>query len=130
MRAVDGAGKSRAIGSSPTCAGQYGVLVAGEHARHPGGGFNPPEPTTRGGPDYGRVIEAVRALQDHARAGDAPDEVISEAADLIEKVSGLLAPFDVDEWTTPSGRRWEPAQHGNILPAPMKVRRTDEGRIQ
>ena len=98
--------------------------MAGEHARHPGGGFNPPEPTTRGGPDYGRFIEAVRALQDHARAVDAPDGVISEAADLIEKVSGLLAPFDVDEWTTPSGRRMDLPNRGNILPVPMKVRRT------
>ncbi len=98
--------------------------MAGEHARHPGGGFNPPEPTTRGGPDYGRFIEAVRALQDHARAVDAPDAVISEAADLIEKVSDLLSPFDADEWTTPSGRRMDLPNRGNILPVPMKVRRT------
>jgi acyl-coenzyme A thioesterase PaaI-like protein len=100
---------------------QYGVLVPGEHARHPGGGFNPPEPTTNGGPDYGRFISAVRALQDHARAVDAPDEVISEAADLIEKVSDLLSPFDADEWTSPSGRRMDLPNRGNILPVPMKV---------
>ena len=130
MRAVDGAGKSRAIGSSPTCAGQYGVLVAGEHARHPGGGFNPPEPTTKGGPDYGRFIEAVRTLQDHARAVDAPDDVITEAANLVEKVSELLGPFDTDEWATPSGRRIDLPNRGNILPVPMKVRRTDDGRIE
>ena len=101
--------------------------------RHPGGGFNPPEPTTRGGPDYGRFIEAVRALQDHARAVDAPDGVISEAADLIEKVSDLLSPFDADEWTTPSGRRMDLPNRGNILPVPMKVHKTGEGtagRIQ
>ncbi len=66
--------------------------MAGEHQRHPGGGFNPPEPTTKGGPDYGRFIDAVRTLQDHARAVDAPDEVISEAADLLEKVSLLTEP--------------------------------------
>jgi acyl-coenzyme A thioesterase PaaI-like protein len=105
-------------------------VVAGEHVRHPGGGFNPPEPTTRGGPDYGRFIEAVRALQDHARAADAPDGVISEAADLIEKVSDLLNPFDADEWTTPSGRRMDLPMRGNILSVPMKVRKTDDGRIQ
>ena len=60
---------------------------------HPGGGFNPPEPTTRGGPDYGRFVEAVRTLQDHTRAADAPDDVITKAADLIEAVSELLAPL-------------------------------------
>jgi acyl-coenzyme A thioesterase PaaI-like protein len=103
--------------------------VAPEHTRHPGGGFNPPEPTTRGGPDYGRFIEAVRALQDHARAVDAPDGVISEAADLIEKVSDLLSPFDADEWATPSGRRMDLPMRGNILSVPMKVRKTDDGRI-
>ena len=42
---------------------RYGVLVAGDHQQHPGGGFNPPEPTTKGGPDYGRFIDAVRKLR-------------------------------------------------------------------
>jgi len=102
--------------------GQYGVLVAGDH-RHPGGGFNPPEPTTKGGPDYGRFIDAVRALQDHARAVDAPDDVITEAADQLEKVSALLHPFDADEWKSPSGRRMDLPVRGNILTIPMKVQK-------
>ena len=54
---------------------------------HRGGDFSPSEPTARGGPDYGRFVEAVRTLQDHARAADAPDDVITEAADLLEKAS-------------------------------------------
>lgn len=98
--------------------------------RHPGGGFNPPEPTTKGGPDYGRFIEAVRVLQDHARAVDAPDEVISEAAELLEKVSDLLAPFDTDEWRSPSGRRMDLPMRGNISSVPMKMSKTDDGRIR
>jgi acyl-coenzyme A thioesterase PaaI-like protein len=108
--------------------------VGGEHTRHPGGGFNPPEPTTKGGPDYGRFINAVRALQDHARAVDAPDKVISEAADLIEKVSDLLSPFDADEWHSPSGRRMDLPNRGNVLPVPMKVKKVPlegtGGRVQ
>lgn len=96
---------------------------------HPGGGFNPPEPTTRGGPDYGRFVEAVRTLQDHTRAADAPDEVIAMAADLIEAVSELLAPFDADEWTTPSGRRMDLPNRGNIMQVPVDLERTAEDEV-
>lgn len=104
-------------------------MVVAEHQRHAGGGFNPPEPTTKGGPDYGRFIDAVRSLQDHARSADAPDEVISEAADLVEKVSALLAPFDADEWASPSGRRMDLPMRGNILTIPMSAHKGEDGRI-
>jgi len=100
------------------------------NAKHPGGGFNPPEPSAKGGPDYGRFIAGVRALQDHARAADAPDEAITEAADLLDKVSELLAPFDTDEWQSPSGRRMDLPMRGNILTIPMNAHKTDDGRIE
>ena len=103
--------------------------MAGAHQQHPGGGFNPPEPTTKGGPDYGRFIDAVRRLQDHARAVDAPDGVITEAADQLEKLSALLSPYDADEWQSPSGRRMELFVRGNILTIPMSARKTEDGRI-
>jgi len=103
--------------------------VSGEQQQHPGGGFNPPEPTTKGGPDYGRFIDAVRTLQDHARAVDAPDEVISEAADLLQKVSALLRPYDADEWHSPSGRRMDLPMRGSILTVPMSASKGDDGRI-
>jgi acyl-coenzyme A thioesterase PaaI-like protein len=92
------------------------------NAAHAGGGFNPPEPTTRGGPDYGRFIEAVRTLGDHTRAVDAPDHVITDAADMIEAVSRLLAPYDADEWTTPSGRRMDLPNRGNIMQVPADLK--------
>ncbi len=98
-------------------------------AAHTGGGFNPPDPTDRGGPDYGRFIEAVRTLQDHSRAADAPDAVITEAADLIEKVSALLAPYEADEWHSPSGRRMDLPNRGNILSVPVDLYVTEDGRI-
>jgi acyl-coenzyme A thioesterase PaaI-like protein len=104
--------------------------VASEQARHPGGGFNPPEPTTKGGPDYGRFVDAVRTLQDHARAVDAPDEVITQAADALEKVSALLTPYDADEWHSPSGRRVDLPVRGNVLTIPMNAHKTNDGRIE
>ena len=96
---------------------------------HPGGGFNPPQPTTKGGPDYGRFVEGVRTLQDHARAVDAPDEVITEAADLLDKLSQLLAPYEVDEWTSPSGRRLDLPNRGSVLGVPGEYHKTDAGRV-
>lgn len=112
------------------CNTHYRVLVTNQQPRHPGGGFNPPKPTTKGGPDYGRFIDAVRKLQDHARAADAPDDVITEAADLLEKVSALLSPFDTDEWQSPSGRRLDLPVRGNILTIPMSTHKTQDGRIE
>jgi acyl-coenzyme A thioesterase PaaI-like protein len=97
--------------------------------QHPGGGFNPPEPTTKGGPDYGRFVEAVRSVQDHARAVDAPDEVITKAAGLLEDVTALLSPYWADEWSSPSGRRMDLPNRGNILQIPVLFRTTGEGRI-
>lgn len=97
---------------------------------HPGGGFNPPVPTTRGGPDYGRFVDAVRTLQDHARAVDAPDDVITEAADLVEKVAQLLAPYYADEWASPSGRRMDLPNRGNLLAIPWDLHTTADGRIE
>ncbi len=100
--------------------------MANDPDSHPGGGFNPPEPTTQGGPDYGRFVEAVRTLQDHARAADAPDDVIAKAADMIEAVNQLLAPFEADEWTTPSGRRMDLPDRLNLLQVPPSL--GDRGR--
>ena len=104
--------------------------MAAEHQQHPGGGFNPPEPTKKGGPDYGRFVDAVRKLQDHARAVDAPDAVISDAADRLEELSALLAPFDADEWHSPSGRRMDLPVRGNVLTIPMDAHKTEDGRIE
>jgi acyl-coenzyme A thioesterase PaaI-like protein len=103
--------------------------VSSDHAKHPGGGFNPPVPTTKGGPDYGRFIDAVRKLQDHARAVDAPSGIITEAANLLEKVSALLSPFDANEWESPSGRRMDLPVRGNILTIPLSSHKTEDGRM-
>jgi acyl-coenzyme A thioesterase PaaI-like protein len=60
---------------------------------------------------------------------DAPDEVITEAADILERVSKLLAPYDADEWASPSGRRMDLPNRGNVLQVPVRLARTDDGRI-
>ena len=101
-----------------------------EHDEHPGGGFNAPVPTRRGGPDYGRFVEAVRTLQDLTRGADAPDDVVTEATDLVEAANRLLAPFEADEWHSPSGRRFDLPNRGSILSIPVDVTVTEDGRIR
>jgi acyl-coenzyme A thioesterase PaaI-like protein len=97
---------------------------------HAGGGFNPPVPTTRGGPDYGRFVEAVRMLQDLTRGADAPDDVVTRVAGLIEDANRLLQPHLADEWHSPSGRRWDLPNRGSILSIPVDLSVTEDGRIR
>ena len=101
-----------------------------DHDEHAGGGFNAPVPTRRGGPDYGRFVEAVRTLQDLTRGADAPDDVVTEAAELVEAANRLLAPFEADEWHSPSGRRFDLPNRGSILSIPVDVTVTEDGRIR
>lgn len=98
--------------------------------KHAGGGFNPPVPTKHGGPDYGRFVEAVRTLQDLARGADAPDDIVTQAADLVESATRLLAPFEADEWHSPSGRRFDLPDRGSILSVPVDLTVTEDGRIR
>lgn len=105
------------------------MVSVADDQRHEGGGFNVPPPTSKGGPDFGRFVAGVRTLQDHARTIDAPDEVISEAADLLEKLSALLTPYDGDEWTTPSGRRFDLPNRGGVLGVPSEVAKIDDATV-
>jgi acyl-coenzyme A thioesterase PaaI-like protein len=56
--------------------------------------------------------------------------VITQAADRLEELSALLAPFDADEWQSPSGRRMDLPMRGNVLTVPMNAHKTDDGRIE
>jgi acyl-coenzyme A thioesterase PaaI-like protein len=97
---------------------------------HSGGGFNPPVPTKRGGPDYGRFVEAVRTLQDLTRAADAPDDVVTQAADLVDSANRLLAQYEADEWHSPSGRRMDLPNRGSILSIPADLTATEDRHIR
>lgn len=110
----------------------YGCRVdddAGERV-HAGGDVDTSDSTQRGGPHYGRFVDAVRDVQDQARAADPPPEVVARAADLLEEVTRLLAPFDTDEWSSPSGRRTDLPMRGNVLSVPQSVEADGDGRMR
>lgn len=94
---------------------------------HEGGGFNLPDPTTAGGPDYGRFVDAVRTLQDRARTAAPPDEVVTAVADKLDEINALLDGYGVSEWESPSGRRTDLPLRGNILLVPMTVDGVTDG---
>ena len=45
---------------------------------------------------------------------------------MIEAVSDLLVPFEADEWTTPSGRRMDLPNRGNILQVPADLKTVED----
>jgi acyl-coenzyme A thioesterase PaaI-like protein len=47
--------------------------------------------------------------------------VITKVADMVEAVCTMLAPYDADEWTTPSGRRMDLPNRGNLLQVPSEL---------
>jgi acyl-coenzyme A thioesterase PaaI-like protein len=96
----------------------------------PGGDFDPPIATGKGGPDYARFLDTLREVQDHARAAAPPDQVVTAAADLLQQVVGLLAPFVTDEWMSPSGRRPDLPMRGNILSIPHRIELAADGRVR
>jgi acyl-coenzyme A thioesterase PaaI-like protein len=50
-----------------------------------------------GGPDFGRMIEALRLVQERITTASPPHDVVAGAADTLEKLAAELAPFEVDE---------------------------------
>ncbi|PQM44244.1 hypothetical protein C1Y40_05596 [Mycobacterium talmoniae] len=100
----------------------------------PAAGSTRRNPPPRAAPTTAGSSRRCATLQDRALAADAPDEVISEAADLVEKVAALLAPYEADEWSAPSGRRFDLPNRGNILTVPMRVEKVpldgSAGRIR
>jgi hypothetical protein len=42
-----------------------------------------------GGPDFGRMIEALRLAQERITAASPPDEVVAETAGLMENLAAL-----------------------------------------
>ena len=55
--------------------------------------------------------------------------VITQAADLIEAASNLLAPYDADEWSSPSGRRMDLPNRGSVLTIPGDYHKTAGERV-
>lgn len=68
------------------------------------------------GPEFARLGDAVRALQDTYTAAIPPPAVAAQAAATIERVLALLAEFGSDENSRIAGRRLDLPSRGHTLP--------------
>jgi acyl-coenzyme A thioesterase PaaI-like protein len=80
---------------------------------------------TRGGPHLGRLIEALRVVQDAVVEAVAPDDVTLEVAERLERLAADLKPWAVGERDRVVGRRPDLPGRGHPLLLPMII--DDEG---
>ncbi|MFC4605088.1 PaaI family thioesterase [Rhodococcus kronopolitis] len=78
-----------------------------------------------GGPDFGRLIEAMRVLQDAAVSVSAPADVVRQAAEQAEALAALLEPHRVPEGQQPGGRSMGLPGRGSLLMLPWTVDKFD-----
>jgi acyl-coenzyme A thioesterase PaaI-like protein len=88
------------------------------------------EDRTRGGPHLGRLIEAVRALQDAVVEATAPDDVTLGVAERLEQVVADLRPWAVGERDRSAGRRPDLPGRGHPLLLPFVVDDQDDEHIR
>jgi acyl-coenzyme A thioesterase PaaI-like protein len=90
--------------------------------------FDPPAPAdtwsqssgqlVRGGPDWGRMIDALRLVQDRITGADLPVAQVAALAEQLEGISAALAPYQVPEAEQITGHRIDlPGRGQSMSPA-------------
>jgi len=93
-------------------------LADPDYARH--GGFPQFEPA-RPGPGFGRFLTAMRRAQDLAVSADPDRQTWDAAADRVEELVALLAPFEAAEGVGPANRVPGLPGAGSLLMPPYHV---------
>lgn len=89
-----------------------------DYDRH--GGF-PKLEVAHPGPGFGRFVAAMRRAQDLAVSADADAATWDAAADRVEELVGLLAPFEAGEGVGPAARVPELPGGGSLLMPPFRL---------
>ena len=93
------------------------------------GGFPVYEPV-KGGPGFGRFVEAFRRLQDLAVSTHAPDDIVEQAAAQAEALGDLLEQYKVPEGKSPAGFDVELPGRGSLLMLPWKIEKFDAESVR
>jgi acyl-coenzyme A thioesterase PaaI-like protein len=82
-----------------------------------------------GGPDFGRMIEALRLVQERITTASPPPAVVTETADTLEKLAADLAPFEVDETRQVAARRLDLPGRGQAMTPVIHIDEWDEQHV-
>ncbi|MFI0961308.1 PaaI family thioesterase [Streptomyces sp. NPDC021080] len=80
----------------------------------------------RGGPDFSRMIEALRLVQDRTTGAAPPHEVVTEATRALEAIAASMEPFTVPEREQITGRRLDLPGRGQALVPAFHVDEWDD----
>ncbi|MGW4478964.1 PaaI family thioesterase [Rhodococcus triatomae] len=94
----------------------------GEYEKHGGFPVYRHDPDN-GGPHFGRLVEALRVVQDLAVSTAPPPEVTLQAAEHAEALAALLAPYTAPEGHYPAGRSLDLPGRGSLLMLPWTAER-------
>jgi len=78
-----------------------------------------------GAPEFPRLIEALRQIQERITGADAPSDVVTDVAETLEKLSASLEPFTVAEADQVAGHRLDLPGRGQTLVPPYEVQEWD-----
>jgi acyl-coenzyme A thioesterase PaaI-like protein len=82
-----------------------------------------------GGADFGRMIEALRLVQERITAASPPHDVVAETADTLEKLAATLAPFEVDETRQVASHRIDLPGRGQAMTPVIHVDEWDDQHV-
>jgi hypothetical protein len=104
------------------------MSISNESAERPGVSVEwrcdtPPEPA--GGPDFARMILALRQVQDRVAEAKPPNDVVADVAASFEHVISVLAPYGVEESDRIAGNRWDLPGRGQSLIPPILLTQAD-----
>lgn len=94
------------------------------------GEFRPTTDTTAP-PDFGRMVEALREVQDLAVSVNLPNDVCVAAAQKADEIAELLRPHVVDEWGAIAGRVPDLPGRGSLMQPPWRtLSETPDGTVR
>jgi acyl-coenzyme A thioesterase PaaI-like protein len=86
--------------------------------------------TEDGGPDFGRMIEALRLVQERITTASAPHDVVAETADTLEKLAATLAPFEVEEARQVAAHRIDLPGRGQAMTPVIHIDEWDDQHVE